>query len=94
MTNKTECYIVAISNSEGDGVEFRSFKGSKQEVMELLIRLIKIDKGLDEENFDYGTECVSEVSERDERLNAYAVYSDYHIDYTAVRVEDIKEVVV
>lgn len=55
------------------------------------------DKSNDKESFDYGTEDISDVDETVDNktnevtaLNAYNVFSDYHIDYTAQRLDFIQ----
>ena len=62
-----------------------------------LVELALEDKGNDEESFDYGTDDVSDVVETVDgeinevtELNAYNVFSDYHIDYTAQRLDFIQ----
>lgn len=77
-------WVIGIANSEADGVRINNFYGTTDEVKKLLIRLVNTDKENDEENFEYGTETTDEIGDELNELNAYATYSDYHIDYTAI----------
>lgn len=85
-------WIIAISDSEGDGVQLQSYTGTEQDVVRLLLQLVAEDKAKDEEGFDYGTEEMDDVSVCNGELNAYAVFSGNHIDYTAKRIDLLPEV--
>ncbi len=87
-------WIIAIGNTEADGVKMLYAIGSVDQIKRVLIELALEDKGNDEESFNYGTEDVSEITETVDAninevtvLNAYNVFSDYHIDYTAQRLD-------
>ena len=87
-------WIIAIGNTEADGVNMLYAIGSVDQIKRVLIELALEDKGNDEESFNYGTEDVSEITETVDAninevtvLNAYNVFSDYHIDYTAQRLD-------
>lgn len=83
MHNKTD-WIIAVANSDCDGVTIRRFFGTEDDVKNLLICLVKEDKENDDNSYDNGTESAAEVeSDRIGRFDAYATYSDYHIDYSA-----------
>ena len=71
--------------------------GSVDQMKRALVELALEDKGNDEESFNYGTEDISEITETIDaninevtELNAYNVFSDYHIDYTAQRLDSIQ----
>ena len=71
--------------------------GNVDQIKRALVELALEDKGNDEESFDYGTDDVSDVVETVDgeinkvtELNAYNVFSDYHIDYTAQRLDFIQ----
>lgn len=85
-------WIIAISNSEGDGVELQYFEGTKSETKKLLLKIAEKDKALDEESFDYGPECLDDIEENLDTLYTSSTYSNYHIDYTAKVLETIKRV--
>lgn len=87
-------WIIAIGNTEAYGVKMLYAIGSVDQIKRVLIELALEDKGNDEESFNYGTEDVSEITETVDAninevtvLNAYNVFSDYHIDYTAQRLD-------
>ena len=68
--------------------------GSVDQIKRALVELALEDKDNDEKSFDYGTEDISDVDETVDNktnnvtaLNAYNVFSDYHIDYTAQRLD-------
>lgn len=90
-------WIIAIGNTEADGVRMLYAIGSVDQMKRALVELALEDKGNDEESFNYGTEDISDVTETIDaninevtELNAYNVFSDYHIDYTAQRLDSIQ----
>ena len=90
-------WIIAIGNTEADGVRMLYAIGSVDQIKRALVELALEDKANDEESFDYGTDDVSGVEETVDmeinevtELNAYNVFSDYHIDYTAKRLDSIQ----
>lgn len=90
-------WIIAIGNTEADGVRMLYSIGSVDQMKRALVELALEDKGNDEESFNYGTEDISEITETIDaninevtELNAYNVFSDYHIDYTAQRLDSIQ----
>lgn len=82
---ETVDWVIAVSCSEASGIKISRFSGSKSEVKNFLVNLVKIDKKNDEENFYNGTETPEDVGDISDSLNAYATYENYHIDYTAKR---------
>lgn len=98
---KNNLWIIGICNSESDGVELRQVIGTADDIKMYLCKQLLSDKENNEEGYDYGTESTDEISveyvadeeKSDEtiiRLDAYATYSDYHIDYTACRSASLK----
>lgn len=90
-------WIIAIGNTEADGARMLYAIGSVDQIKRALLELALEDKGNDEESFNYGTEDISEITETVDvninevtELNAYNVFSDYHIDYTAQRLDSIQ----
>ena len=49
-----------------------------------MMSLIKNDRDEDSDSFDYGTERIDELEIANNEINGYNVFSNYHIDYTAV----------
>ena len=83
-------WIVAICNSASDGIDILKFRGSKQEMKEKLLSLIKEDKDNEDFNiWEYGTESIDEIRDYDVELYGYGCYCDYHTDYTAREFNDI-----
>ena len=90
-------WIIAIGNTEADGVRMLYAIGSVDQIKRALVELALEDKSNDEESFNYGTEDISDVEETADSktnevtvLNAYNVFSDYHIDYTAQRLDSMQ----
>ena len=91
-------WIIAIGNTEADGVRMLYAIGSVDQIKRTLVELAMEDKrSNDEESFDYGTDDISNVDETVDSktnevtvLNAYNVFSDYHIDYTAQRLDSMQ----
>lgn len=91
---KNNLWIIGICNSESDGVELRQVIGTADDIKTYLCKRLLSDKENNEDGYDYGTESIDEIyvayapdQEKTERtitrIEAYATYSDYHIDYTA-----------
>lgn len=90
-------WVIAIGNSEADGVKLMKAEGSVEQMKDLLLNIVKEDAENDEDMFDYGTEDVSEIeTDFDAKtgevslLNAYNVFHSYHIDYTVQRLDAIE----
>lgn len=78
-------WMIGICCSDADGVRLSKVYGTESQVKRHLLKLVKEDRSNDEEDWDSGTETISEI-EVDKTLGtleAYANYFDYHIDYTA-----------
>lgn len=78
-------WIIAIGNTEADGVRMLYTIGSVDQIKRALVELALEDKSNDEESFNYGTEDISDVEETADSktnevtvLNVYNVFSDYH----------------
>ena len=80
-------WIIGICNSGRDGVELLRYYGSKNEIKEKLVSLIKADQAMDIDVWEYGCESVDDIQIEDNgcgyELYGYGNYIDYHIDYTA-----------
>ena len=90
--NKAE-WVVVMANTAANGVGIYKYIGTKDEVKRLLVNLLDRDKKRELSQYDYGTETPADIDEECGYLNAYAIYRDYHIDYTAVRLVDLLLVV-
>ena len=88
---KNNLWIIGICNSESDGVELRQVIGTADDIKTYLCKRLLSDKENNEDGYDYGTESIDEIyvayapdQEKTERtitrIEAYATYSDYHID--------------
>jgi len=55
--------IIAIGNTEADGVRMLYTIGSVDQIKRALVELALEDKSNDEESFNYGTEDISDVEE-------------------------------
>lgn len=87
-------WIIAIGTTEAGGIRILHIKGTVKQAKETLMEFVDQDRCGDEEGFSYGTEDVSKIEEiipfdqkEATELNAYNVFSDYHIDYTASRLD-------
>lgn len=54
-------WIIAIGNTEADGVRMLYAIGSVDQIKRALVELALEDKSNDKESFDYGTEDISDV---------------------------------
>lgn len=92
----TAKWVIAIGNTEVDDIKMFYVNGDVKKVKEALVKLALEDKENDEESFEYGTQDVSGIDEDIDdnnvviKLNAFNVFSDYHINYTALRLDAMK----
>lgn len=84
-----EQWIIGVCNTNGDGVDLYGFLGTEEEAKEELVSMVLADKLENEDEYDYGVESVDKVKDYGKELYAYAVYYDFHIDYTAKRFMNI-----
>ena len=80
---KKEKWIIAACSSEGDGIEFLRIDGSIRLIKEKLINMVK--KDMVEEGFESGSTRTEELEVNDGEIKAYSNFSDFHIDYAAIR---------
>lgn len=88
-------WIIGICNTDADGVSIYKFYGDVIEMKEKIISLIEEDRNKDKGNWEYGTKNTYDVLPigMDEyELYGYGCYSDYHIDYTARRLDKIESI--
>ena len=84
---ETKIWIVAVANTAADGTFLAKFVGTKKQVIKKISKMMKEDQENDEA-FDYADD--PEVNEYGD-IYGCNVFSDYHIDYTARSLDDIKE---
>ena len=87
-----EQWIIGICNTDCDGVGLIGFYGTEDEVKTQLVDMVQSDR-IEDNSYEYGTECENDVSVRygGTELYAYGCYYDYHIDYSVMRLKDIIE---
>ena len=87
-------WVLAIHWSRMDGTLLRFVEGSADEIKWYLVQMVKSDRESEardgNDSWNHGTESVDEVQENKqgiESLYAFGDYDDFHIDYTAKRVD-------
>ena len=85
-------WIVTVSGTETNGTSVEIVIGSKDQVKNYILKLIKDGIKEDEDRFDYGTESLSDLEEKDGYIYGYSVFSDYHMDYQADRMDTLDEI--
>lgn len=85
-------WIIGITNADADGIRLVRIKGSIEQVKAAIMEFVEEDKCEDCGAFEYGTEDVSDIEEviKETELYAYNVFSTYHIDYMAKRLDAIQ----
>lgn len=84
-------WLIGISNTDADGVTMYRFRGTRKDVKELLVKLAAQDREKDPDGYDHGTELVEHVQEDGpHKYQAYTVFADSHIDYTAQEFCDVR----
>ena len=81
-------YIIVSSSGDASGVSMQRFQGTENELKEKLVEMI-IEDHTDAEDYDYGSERVSELSVEGNMLIGYAVHTTYSTYYSAMRLSDI-----
>ena len=85
-------WIVAVSGTETNGTDVEIVIGSKDQVKDYILKLIKDGIKEDEDRYDYGTESLSDLEEKDGYVYGYSVFSDYHMDYQANRMDTLDKI--
>lgn len=83
MTHGRKIWLVGISNTGADGVILNRICATTAQIKKYLVDCVKSDRKNDLSGWDTGTDKVADIHECDGRLEAYGIYGDYHIDYTA-----------
>lgn len=84
-------WLIGISNTDADGVTMYRFRGTRKDVKELLAKLAAQDREKDPDGYDHGTELIEHVQEDGPyKYQAYTVFADSHIDYTAQEICDVR----
>lgn len=83
--SKRRIWMIGICSSGSAGVVLYRVFGTKTEVKKHLVRLVKEDRNNDLDDWSFGDMSAEEVAEDPitGALIASAIYSDYHIDYSA-----------
>ena len=87
LTLESFTWMIGICSSATDGVYLTTFKGTEDEVKEILMKEVEKDKANDLELWDHGTLSTDEIAWQDDSLYAYGCYHDYHIDYSAKKID-------
>ena len=88
-TEERQNWIVGCGGSHMDCVGITLLKNAtRQEVKEYLVECVEDAKANDEDNYgessyESGTESAEEVDEYENNLDAYADFSNYHLDWSA-----------
>jgi len=99
--SKRQDWIIGIACAENDGVCMRLCKNmTMAEVKKILAQLVRQDKNNDKDSFEHGSTAIKDIEETYVRINdehrlysleAYACFTNYHIDYTAVPLASMHE---
>lgn len=96
MAEERRNWIVSSCCSGSDGVYTHRVYGTEEEVRRHLISCLQRDISIDRDKYDYGAEKPEEIEKEavagKVKLNAYATFSDYHIDYTAVPEDQLEPI--
>lgn len=90
MANTKRTWIIGIGGSDVDGVVFGQFFGTEAQVKKKLVELIRADKKEDKGSWDFGTESQKELQTDERGIYGYNCFSNYHIDYQAKPLGDIR----
>ena len=88
MSDYIQNYLIGSCDSGGNGIIMTRIRGTERQIKQHLLDLVLESKKADIEHFDYATETIKEIEEEsryetDGTWQACAVFSDYHIDFTA-----------
>ena len=87
-------WIIGIGGTEIDDVETYIVHGTQHAVKKHLLNLVRDARNEDPNRWDYGITNINgiDVSSFGDHLYAYAVFSNYHIDYSAQMMPDDKDI--
>lgn len=90
--NKNEekcCWIIAVACELWDGIDLYKFYGDINDAKKKMVNMIKKDKN-NSHRWDYGSTRLSQIEHRGtSELYGYGCYSDYHINYTARKLDSL-----
>lgn len=89
---KPQLWIVAINNSNDDGIKLTKKMATKTEVQKYILDLALKDRENDIDTFCYGTKELEQVVENEYNTEflAYCSFQDYQIDYIAKLFDSIE----
>lgn len=81
---KKQTWYVGIGGSDSDCVVMYKVIGTKAEIKRYLVGLVKKDKNESPDDWDWGTEKVSDLEiMASGEINASACFDNWHNDYSA-----------
>ena len=92
MDNLTD-YLIVISHSEDGTVARKITNSTRENAQNVLCKIISEDRNNDIKHFDDGTKDVYDLDYVGENngFEGYNSFFEYHINYAAYPIEDIKE---
>ena len=85
-------WVIAYCNSDGDDITMTHVYGTKYFVKRCMMKSINLCKYEDIENYDYGTETIKDIEDDNDYLSAVLVFGDYHITYTAQKIDNMRTI--
>ena len=87
MQNKVKKFVVGVCASDTAGIKMMLFEGSEYALKKFMVECVS--GGVDEEH--QGTHKPNDVEfhEYSKTFDAYSVFEDYHIECSAVALDDL-----
>lgn len=91
--NEVSKWVIGSCNTNGDGVEVYIAIGTENDVKKMLAQEVRNARDENPDEFEYGTTAAKDVT-GDQwaigELYASATFDDFHIDWSASRIENIE----
>ena len=92
---KKKTWIIGIGGSLSDDVFMHTVYGTRSQVKDHLIKLIKEEIDDNKDEYDFGSDTKRLLKDDDnEGIYGYTVFSDFHTDYKAIPLNNLDEEVV
>lgn len=84
-----DTWMILSYENDGDEINLTHCDGDAKCAKKRVASMVRDLKRSDPGHFEYGTTAIRDVDGCDGTLDAYAVFTDYHVDITARRLCDI-----
>lgn len=89
-------WIITAISSGAEGAAVYKLHGNIDDLKQTILSFANSDRERDEDNYEYGCEIIDDIADSSNGcgwlFSAYNIFSQYHIDYQAIRVDHIQPI--